>query len=308
MLALCGLLLLAVGCGSESSEPVRSVASTPAVDPSQIITLGDIEPDEPVKKINRFTPLADYLARHLSEFGITEGRVAIAKDVDEMASLMADGRVDIYFDSPFPAVAIRDLIGSDIILRRWKDGNATYWSTYISLKGSGVTGVEDLVGRIVAFEQPHSTSGFIMPAGALIQRGFVLREVGGPDADVSADEIGYFFSRDEQNTVEFVLTGQVAGGGISSEDYDELPEEYRDRLVVFDRTAKLPRQVVSVRPELDAGLVAKVRELLIGLDKTAEGLEILEGLKKTKKFDPLPPDSEAVFEEVRELSKLVSGM
>ena len=159
---------------------------------------------------------------------------------------------------------------------------------------------------MIAFEEPRSTSGFLLPAGTLIQRGFTLTEVSGPGAQVSADEIGYYFSRDEENTVELVLRDAIAGGGVSIEDYQELPAELMDQLVVFDRTITVPRQLVSVRPGLDPELVRRIQRLLIDLDQSDEGLALLEGLKKTQKFDLLPPEAEESLDELRELMKLVS--
>ena len=72
------------------------------------------------------------------------------------------------------------------------------------------------MGKAVGFEELYSTPGFILPAGTLIKKGFRLREVSGPDEDVSPNEIGYFFSREEENTIELVLNGQVAAGGITN--------------------------------------------------------------------------------------------
>ena len=160
---------------------------------------------------------------------------------------------------------------------------------------------------MVVFEQPHSTSGFILPAGALIQQGFTLRELSSLESEVGPDEIGYLFSRDEENTVEMVVQGLVAGGGISNLDYGELPQELMDQLSNFGRTIEVPRQVVSARPGLPPELRDKVRELLIGLDQTEEGRRILEALKHTKKFDLLPPESHQAMEEIKVFMELVSG-
>ena len=48
------------------------------------------------------------------------------------------------------------------------------------------------------------------------------------------------------------------------------------------------------------------RGLLIGLDQTEEGRQILEGLKKSKKFDPVPADSYDALGELRSLMTLVA--
>ena len=307
MVSIVGLTAtLAMGCGSTLPTSDPSAPTSPTAELSRTITLGDIDHDEPAKKIKRLKPLADYLADHLKEFGIQQGRVVIARDIEEMARFLKDGTVDIYLDSPFPALVAQELSGSKVILRRWKQGQPTYWSTYIALRNNGIASVEDFVGKVIAFEEPHSTSGFVLPAGALIRRGFRLKEVRAPEASLAPDEIGYFFSLDEETTVELVLQGRVAGGAISNLDYDELPAEHKQEIAAFGDTFAVPRQLVSARSGLQRGLVDTVSELLTGLDQTTEGREILANLKKTKKFDRLPPDSEATLSELKALIALVT--
>ncbi len=244
------VLLSAAACGATPPPFASPFAALPTPENAQVITLGDIDPDEPAKKIRRFKPLADYLAEHLQEFGVREGRVVIARDIDEMQHMMFSGEVDLYFDSPFPALAVQERSGSSLILRRSKGGYPTYWSTYVARKGDGVSRAEDLLGNVIAFEKRHSTSGFLLPAATLIQRGFKLREVEGLQATVAPDEIGYVFSEDEQNTFELVRRGLVAGGAVSNQDYEELPAAWALEITAFDRTMSIPRQLVSARPGL----------------------------------------------------------
>ena len=304
-ICLLAVMVTAV-CGPTAPAPTSTPTEVAITAASQIITLGDIDPDEPTKKVKRFRPLADYLADNLKEFGITEGSVLIAGDIEQMASYFKNAKVDVYFDSAFPTLAVQDLAGSDIILRRWKGGVVEYWGTYVALRSSGIIKVEDLVGKVIAFEEPRSTSGFVLPAGTLVQRGFNLKEVDAPDANVGSDEIGYVFSRDEENTFEMVMQATVAGGAVSSDDYEELSAGMKDRIIAFDWTITVPRQLVSVRPALDRRIVDKIRELLITLDQTEQGRQILEGLKNTKKFDVLPADAEAALEGTRRLMELVA--
>ena len=302
------LLLAAAGCGS-ANTPTLTSAPTPSspLPLAHLITIGDVDADEPIKKIKRFQPLADYLAENLRELGIQGGQIVIATDVDQMGRFLKNGTVDIFFDSPFPALLAQKLSGSHIILRRWKQSEPKYWTVFIARRDSDVSRVEDFVGRVLALEEPNSTSGFVLPAGTLVQLGYNIREILSPEAVVKPGEIGYFFSRDEENTIELVLAGRVAGGAISNLDYGELPSELMDQLVSFDRTISLPRQLVSVRPGLDPSLVSKVRELLMGLENTEEGRQLLDGLKRTKRFDPLPKEAEATLQQLTELMQLVPG-
>ena len=270
------------------------------------MTIGDIDPDEPAKKVERFQPLADYLAKRLGDLGIGRGSVLVARNIEEMAGFLKDGTVDIYFDSVYPAQAVRELSSSQFLLRRWKESAPTYWSVYVARRDSGIASVEDLKGKVIAFEEPHSTTGYLLPAATLIQRGLGLRQVAGPEAAVGLDETGYIFSRDEENSVELILQGRVAAAGMSNQDYEELPPELIDRMVVLDRTMELPRQIVSSRPGLDKAVVSRIRELLVALDQTDEGRRILRGMKDSQ-FDPLPPDLEVTVGKLRELMGLVAG-
>ena len=99
-------LLLALGLAACRTDdvptPTSLAAPAKSLTPDQMITIGDIEPDEPTKKIKRFQPLADYLAEHLKAYGIEGGQVVLARTIEEMGGFLGDGTVDIYFDSPFP--------------------------------------------------------------------------------------------------------------------------------------------------------------------------------------------------------------
>jgi phosphonate transport system substrate-binding protein len=144
LLAIVLVMALAGGCQiGASAAPIgaTAVASEPlaTLSPSQIITIGDIDSDEPAKKIKRFQPLADYLATHLAEFGIKEGRVVIAWDIPQMGIYLKQEKVDLYLDSSFPTLSVQKLSDSEVILRRWKQGEPTYWSVYIARRDSGIT-------------------------------------------------------------------------------------------------------------------------------------------------------------------------
>ncbi|PKB63230.1 MAG: hypothetical protein BZY67_01130 [SAR202 cluster bacterium Io17-Chloro-G1] len=203
-----------------------------------------------------------------------------------MGRFMANGEVNVYFDSTFPALAVRDIAGSEIILRRWKEGNPEIWSMFVAREDPGIDSAEDLLGGILAVEEPFSTSGFLLPMGTLVQQGLTATRVVSVDQPVSDNEIGNLFSGDEENTLEPVLHRIVAAGALSNEDFDELPLEAREQLAEFGRTAKAPRQLVSVRGNLDSSLVGDLKVLLTGLDEPEEGSRLLAGLKKPRNLRP----------------------
>ena len=264
ILAVALFLLMAQLSGCEEAREDAPLA--PVNYAEGILTLGDIDPDEPATRVRRLQPLADYLAQRLGSHGIGRGRVVIARNIEEMAEMMASGEVDLLFDSPFPVLAVNVAAGSKNFLLRHAKGDAEYWSVFITRKDSGLRKLSDLNGQVVVFQEPHSTSGFLLPAAMLIDQGFILQPTARSDSSVASTEVGCFFSGDEENTVELVFSGLAPAGVISNPDFRELPVQTRQQLLVIDRTESVPRQLVAVRPALDKDLANTLRNLLLAID------------------------------------------
>lgn len=300
------LALSLVGLAAACTPPADDVLSEQAGAGQRIrhgptLTLGDIEPDEPAVRIRRLQPLADLTAASLADLGVGRGRVVVARTIAEMAELLAAGEVDLFLDSPYPILAAQQAVGGEILLRRWAKGDRDYWSVIVVRSPSHVATLADLAGRVVALQEPHSTTGFLLPMAMLGREPVTLREVTGPTAGVRADEIGYFFSRDEENTVELLLTGQAEVGVISNQDLAELPAPLRRRLVQVATTTPVPRQLVLARPGLPAAWSARIRQLLLELDDADRAaMEAHDpGLAWTWKFDELPEEARQRLTELR---------
>jgi phosphonate transport system substrate-binding protein len=270
------------------------------------IVLADITED-PIERIEAFQPLADYLGANLGDYGIGVGEVRIAPDFDTLAMWIANGEVDLYFDSPYPAMILSDSTGAVPLLRRWKEGTAEYHSVIFTLQSSDVDTLDDLNGDLIAFEEPVSTSGYMLPLTYLIEAGLTVAEKEGLDAPVGADEVGFVFSGDDENTIQWVLSGQTTAGALDSGAFEELPESTREQLLVLAETETLPRHIVLSNPDMDAGMRDAIIELLLGLDKTDEGKAILATFEETTKFDELPGGAEVAIARMRELYNLTQN-
>ncbi|HFE65686.1 MAG TPA: phosphate ABC transporter substrate-binding protein, partial [Chloroflexi bacterium] len=101
-------LIIVAACRPSPTPTATPQAAQPE---GRKLVIGDIS-DEVAETINGTQPLADYLATQLSEFGITGAEVKIAPDMDTMIQWVNNGEVDIYFDSPYPALVIRDATGA----------------------------------------------------------------------------------------------------------------------------------------------------------------------------------------------------
>ncbi len=271
----------------------REQAADPSMPPPVVqrdtITIGDIYPDDPEGRAERLQPLAGFLGSQLQQFGITQGRVRVSADIASMAELMKKGDVDVLIDSAYPVLAVDQMSGGQVILLNEAQDDATYWSVFIARSDNDVRSFRDLLGSVVVFHSPHSTSGFLLPAAQIMESGFTLRGANAPDAEVGTADIGCYFSGEEASTVKLVLSGAASVGAISNQDFDDLPPATREELKVIARTRPVPRQLVAVRGELGAPLVAALKTVLLGLTESdREKLRAEDGpLAWTWKFAPL---------------------
>ncbi|MGK7917144.1 MAG: phosphate/phosphite/phosphonate ABC transporter substrate-binding protein [Prochloraceae cyanobacterium] len=299
-----GILIALASCNSQPT-PKRSTSpqvTNPQV--TKVIVLSDIS-SNPGKKIRRFQPLADYLAANLSQFEIGTGQVKVAPDLATMVQWLKEGKVDLYFDSPYPAMRAIDASGAQPILRRWKGGDADYYTVIFTLKSSGISSVSELKGKMMALDHRFSTSGYMLPVTYLLKAGLNLREKNSASATVAAEEVGYVFSDEDENSIEWVISKKVAAGAVDSKTFAGISEEVRSQTTILAQTEKVARNVVMVRSDMEPELLEAIKTLLIGMDKTAEGQEILKQFANTAKFDDFPPQES--IQRMRELYEQVKS-
>ncbi|MEZ4646360.1 MAG: phosphate/phosphite/phosphonate ABC transporter substrate-binding protein [Chloroflexota bacterium] len=296
-------IFAAVAC---TASPTPTPVLTDAVTPTGVLVFGDIS-DEAAETINGTQPIADYLAAQLGDYGISRAEVKIAPDLDTMVQWMANGEVDLYFDSPYPALVISQKTGAEPILRRWKYGVSAYHTLFFARADAGITTVADLQGHMIAFEESFSTSGYMLPLSYLLEQGLNPVSKESPEVTVAADEIGYTFSTADNTTIQWVVSGRVVAGVVDNVTYELfVPEETRQEFVVLAETEDVPRQLVLVRPGMDADLKAAIKSGLLTMDETEEGRAVLDVFLTTE-FDEFPEGADAALARMRTLYDLAQS-
>ena len=153
---------------------------------------------------------------------------------------------------------------------------------------SAIQTVSDLPDKVVAFEEPYSTSGYFLPKSALLYAGLKLSEQADAGALVKAGEVGYVFAMDDDNIPVWVLRGKVGAGAMDDASFARLTPQRRENLRVVHQTAALPRHLVSVRRNLAPRLVNGIKAVLLGMEHSEEGRQALQKFEMTTRFDELP--------------------
>lgn len=263
---------------------------------AKTIALGFVSEKPPAEVEAHFKDFALYVGKKLN----LEGKVVTSPTVSQLAKDIEQKRVDFYMDSPYPTYLINRQGTAMLLLRRWKSGMAEYHSIVFTKKDGPVKKLDDLKGKLIAFEDPGSTSAYFLPKVFLMKKGLRLTEKAGPLSPVGAKETGYIFTYSTATTVDLVVSGKAGGGAFSNDDYGRIGDK-QAQIVKLAETAPFPRNLVSVRKDLDPALVKRLKEVLLAMDKDEEGQKVLAKTDETNKFDALPGGEEAMRRQLQEL-------
>jgi len=266
--------------------------------------------DNPKKHYERLKPIVDYMASHMSDLGITEGKVLLAKDNAQMVRYLRQGKVDWVTETAFSAVVFEEQAGAEIILRKWKKGEPEYRSVFIARKDSTINSIDDLRGRLVAFEDPGSTSAYFLPSTVLVRRGMSLVQLDNIKESIPEGKVGFVFSGEERNTATWVHKGLVDAGAISNSDWEKLtrmPEAFRKDLHLIHETPAIPRALELVRQDLDPRITARLKSLLLGAAEDPEADEVLSAYEGATAFDEVDLAMQESLSEVRALLKVITS-
>ena len=296
------LIIILSACTTTQTESTEVITTDQE---GKSLVIGDIS-DEPAETIKGTQPLADYLAAQLTDYGITQGEVKIAPDLDTMTKWIKDGEVDLYFDSPYPILVISQESGTTPILRRLKYGVDQYHSVFISKADSEYDELADLQGEMIGFEEAFSTTSYMLPLAYLIENNMNPVQKNSPETAVAPDEVGYVFSTADNTTIQWIISGIVPVGVIDNVTFSRLPAETQAELQIIAETEDVPRQLVLVGTGVSAELKQALTAALLAMDENEEGQKALE-IFLTTEFNEFPEGAQKALERMGELYALVQN-
>ncbi|PHS78885.1 MAG: hypothetical protein COB59_04680 [Rhodospirillaceae bacterium] len=274
---------------------------------AETLTIGTIS-SIPVEETRVFNAFAIFLAGQLKGDGIDTVKVVIAADINEMASLLKSKQADLYIDSSVTALAVNKLSGSTFMLRRWKKGQGKYRSVIFVLEESNITKLGDLKGKIIAFEELFSTSGFMLPILVLRQQGLVMTRLKSFRRATPPGEVGYVMAYDNESQAVWLERGHVQAAAMAEKDFKDFSKTTIKPFRVIDTTSYVPYHVISNRPGLDAKLVARLSTILKTAHQTPEGRKALEQFERTSKFDDIPDELQREVEKFEPYLNTILGV
>jgi phosphonate transport system substrate-binding protein len=211
----------------------------------------------------------------------------------EVLDLIRGGKLDFAWVCGYPYVRYRHELRL-VAVPLWR--GRPYYQSYLIVpaddrKSAHLT---DLRGRVFAYSDPDSNSGFLYPQYRLAQQG---------------ENPATFFSRSfftwaHRKVVEAVGVGLADGGAVDGYVWETLAE-FHPRLTgatrIIERSPDLGHPPFVARQDIPAAVLEQFRGALVGMPTDAEGAELLRLLR----LDGFVAGQPSLFDEIARMAARV---
>lgn len=299
LLLFASVLLLTVlaACGSDSDDKNGEDAGNKNLDPDTLV-MGFVPSQDSANIATTVEPLAEKLGEILGK----KVQARTMTNYNALVEAMGTQKVHIGFIPAFGYVIANEDYGVEVILKSIRHGSSTYKAQYLVRADSGIETLADLEGKIWAYADPTSTSGFLFPASQLMSEF---------DIENQEDLTSKFFSDaiavgGHDNAAIAVYNGDADVATTFDDVRDNLEEEYPDikeKLVVLGYTDEIPNDTISVIKELDPELVDKIREAFLSFNDDEDMIGIMNDVYT---WDAIDTAEHSEYEVVAETYKRFS--
>ena len=265
------LLMLAVALALAATSHVRPAAAQTSV--HLVLT--------PSQKPTDLLAAGEAFGQTLGKLAGVSVRVTVASDYAAVIEALRNRTADLAFVHPGGYVLASREARARIVVKNVWHGKTSFTSRFYVRKDSGLSRVEDLRGKTMAFIDPASSSGYIYPMVFLIQRGLVQNR----DPKTFFKEVVFAGAHDAG--MRALLNGHVdalASFDMAREQYLKDPAE-RDRVSWVAETPPIPEAGIAARDGLDPALVDRLREALLKI-RPPEHAALLKRLYDIDGFEP----------------------
>jgi phosphonate transport system substrate-binding protein len=316
-----GIILVATsfGVSAQSLPPPKGTVATPGIGAdqlslsmprSQLLILGKVS-NHAGRAQKRLEALADWLVPRLRDQGIKRAIVRIASSIGEMRRFLKSGNVDFVSESILGALDMEDRAGGRILLNERREGNPSYSSVFITRRNSKIHSLADLVGKRVAFEDPGSTSSFLLPVALLRRAGHKVVRLDGPRDEVPVGMVGYVFTGGEINVAAWTERGLVDAGAYSIRDWRETkitPPRFRKELRVFLESKPILRAAIVVRADMRPDLARGIERALLSFATASDTARVRKKYYRVSGYDKLEGKTRAALEDARKIYAMVKDV
>ncbi|MBD2772706.1 phosphonate ABC transporter substrate-binding protein [Iningainema tapete] len=258
--------------------PVASAQNRP-------IVMGLIPAENNQEMVQKFEPMRAYLEKKLNR----PVKVFTATDYAGVIEAMRRDRVDIAWFGPLSYVLAEQEAGAEAFaVGVRKNGQSTYRSIFVVPGDSPIKSLQDLKGKSVAFVDPASTSGALVPS-------FIVKKTTGKLPQEFFGKLTYAGSHDAaQLAVKNRTVDAAADNDITYEKMlsQGLITKQSNRVLLT--SDPLPGSPLVYRNDLDAATKQKIRDAILGAHKEIQ----VTGYGDLLRYDAVTPSK---YQPIRDM-------
>ncbi len=228
----------------------------------------------------------------------------VATDYTALIEALRSGRVDIAFLPPFSFVKAESIAGAQVLLKSVRRGSPFYYAAVITRVDKNINKIEDLKGKNMAWVDPSSAGGHIIPKAQLMQKF-------GIDPDTFFNK--QIFAGSHDALVLSVVNGTVDAGATFANDAEGTDGAWTQFLkgddakkvkAIFVTDPIAADTMATSKKFMDANgeLVKKLVDTISTMDKDEQGKKIL---KELYRVDGMMAAKAEDYDSIRAAAKLL---
>jgi phosphonate transport system substrate-binding protein len=254
------------------------------------IVMGLIPAENNEEMVQKFEPMRAHLEKKLG----MKVKVFTATDYAGVIEAMKKKRVDIAWFGPLSYYLAEQEAGAEAFAVGIREGSNshTYKSIFVAPCDSGIKSIKDLKGKSVAFVDPASTSGGLMPTYMVKQETGMMPE----------QFFGKFTYAGSHDAAELAVKNKTVDAAADNDiTYERMLAKgliSKETNCIIKESDPLPGSPLTYRSDLPADLKAKIRDAILNAHKEIK----VTGYGKISHYVAIgPKDYQMIRDMIKEL-------
>ncbi|MDD4310003.1 MAG: phosphate/phosphite/phosphonate ABC transporter substrate-binding protein [Candidatus Cloacimonetes bacterium] len=229
-------------------------------------------------------------------------KVAVPTSYAAVIEALGTYQADVAWLPTYAYVLAKQKYGAEVRLMTLRNGLNKYRGQFVVRSNSEIKSLADIAGKIVAYTDAASTSGYIYPSAILKQKGIVPKDYifagGHPQAILAV------YSQRADVACTYWSPADASGKPMDAREklFETHPDIF-DKLRIVDFTDWIPNDTVTFRKDLPPELETNVVEALYKFAQNGSGKATLKTLYD---IDGLEHATDADYEVVRTTLKAMN--
>ncbi|MFC1981741.1 phosphate/phosphite/phosphonate ABC transporter substrate-binding protein [Chloroflexota bacterium] len=283
MAIICAVMIVMSSC---SKDEVKR----PLIEEKSRLLFGVSSIESPGNIYKKFKPFVDYLGKKLG----MEVILVQKRTYEEINGLFETGNIDFARIAAGAYVKIKEETDVTILALESKNGSPSYKANIIVHRDSLITSFDGLQGKIFAFVDRDSNSGFIYPEFLITQR----------NTGINSFFPQYIFTGGHDNSIIKVLRKEVDGASVASyilgREANANPE-IKDKIRIIQKSPLFFRGPFVARSNIPQDLRGQIRNIMLNMHLDEEGKSVLEAMG----LDGFKDGKDADFDSIRDMLDVV---